>query len=63
MREPTEDHIAADFARDRYTVKQQPSRQPWDYGQVAQSCIGLFFVAAGCACALALAYGLGMLGQ
>ncbi len=53
MREPTEDHIAADFARDRYTHKIKP--QPSDYNQVAQCCIGLFLIVLGCMAALALA--------
>jgi hypothetical protein len=59
MREPTEDAIAADFARDRYVIKQMP--QTSDYERVAQCCVATVLIAAGCAVALALAYGLGWL--
>lgn len=51
MREPTEDAIAADFARDRYVVKQQPA--PGDLDRVARWCVLTFTVAAGCAAVVA----------
>ena len=54
MREPTEDAIAADFARDRYVVKQQPA-EPSDLDRVARWCVTTFVVAAGCAAVVAAA--------
>ena len=58
MREPTEDQIAADFAR--YQPPVRPIlRKTSDYALVAQCCIGLFLIVLGCIAAIALALELG----